>query len=119
MAKVFVQVSGSQRLIKKVISQGGSAMVKVGREFRCLQHLPEFDRPARRLPWPFCKLQPFRFSIIREIVSPGKIVGGIEFPSKERGDTTETEYNQTQVEQAIEIFLKGCRPDDEVSISVR
>jgi hypothetical protein len=93
--------------------------VVVGNEFRCLQHLPSFDRPVRRLRWPFSKLQPFRFDITRQIFSPGDVVAGVHFPSRDPGGPkTRFEYDQTQIDEAIEAFLDGCKPDDDVGILV-
>lgn len=49
---------------------------------------------------------------------PGDVVAGIELPSREHGGAvSEVEYNQTQIEEAIEIFLIGCQPDDELSVT--
>ena len=86
--------------------------MKVGNEFRCLQHFPSLDRPVRRLPWPFSRLQPFRFDITRQTFPPGDVVAGVQFPSKgPGGPKTKIEYNQTQIDEAIEALLDGCRPD--------
>jgi hypothetical protein len=115
----YISASEARAAIRKAITKGGSATLKVGDEFRCLQHFPSFNRPVRRLPWPFSKLQPFRFDITKQTFPPGKIVAGIQFPSTDPGGPKiKTEYNQNQIEEAIEAFLDGCKPDDDVSISI-
>lgn len=115
----YIPASEARAAIRKVIAKGGSASLKVGNEFRCLQYCPSFDRPARRLPWPFSKLQPFRFDITRQTFQPGEIVGGVQFPSKGlKGPKTKIEYNQTQIDEAIETFLNGSMPDDDVGILI-
>lgn len=113
-----IPATEARRAIRKVIAKGGSAMVKVGNEIRCLQHFPSFDRPPNRLPWPFSKFQPFRFRISKQTALPGEVIAGIEFPSRDNGSpVSEVEYNQTQIEEAIETLLNGCQPADEVSVS--
>ena len=115
----YIPASEARDAVRKVIAKGGSATLKVGNEFRCLQHFPSFDRPVRRLPWPFSKLQPFRFDITRQTFPPGDIVAGIQFPSRgPGGPKTQTEYNNTQIHEAIEVLLAGSKPDDEVSIMI-
>jgi hypothetical protein len=115
----YIPVSEARTAIRKVIAKGGSATVKVGDEFRCLQHFPSFDRPTRRLPWPFSKLQPFRFEITRQTFPLGEVIAGVQFPSKgPGGPKTRTEYNHKQIDEAIEVFLDGCKPDDDVGILI-
>jgi hypothetical protein len=115
----YIPVSEARAAIRKVIVKGGSATLKIGDEFRCLQHFPSFDRPVRRLPWPFSKLQSFRFDITKQTFPPGKIVAGVQFPSNDSGGPqTRIEYNQTQIDEAIEAFLDGCKPDDDVGILI-
>ena len=115
----YIPASQAPAAIRKVIAKGGSASVKVGNEFRCLQHFPSLDRPVRRLPWPFSRLQPFRFDITRQTFPPGDVVAGVQFPSKgPGGPKTKIEYNQTQIDEAIEALLDGCRPDDDVGILI-
>lgn len=115
----FMPASKARAAIRKVIAKGGSASLQVDNEFRCLQHFPSFDRPVRRFPWPFSKLQPFRFAIMRQTFTPGEVVAGIQFPSKgPSGPQTRTEYNQHQIDEAIEAFLNGCKPDDDVNILI-
>src|SRR5580658_27443 len=115
----YIPASKAHTAIRKVIANGGSATLKVGDEFRCLQHFPSFDRPVRRLPWPFSKLQPFRFNITKQTFPPGEVVAGVQFPSKgPGGPKTETEFNETQIDEAIETFLDGCKPDDDVAILI-
>lgn len=48
------------------------------------------------------------------------IVDGVpKFPSIEPGSSkTRVEYNQTQIEEAIDAFLDSCKPDDDVSILI-
>jgi len=114
---IYMAAANARPAIRKIIAKGGSAHVKVGCESRCLQYFPSFDRPKIRLPWPFSKLQPFRFDITRQAITPGKVVAGVEFPTKAiEGQKVRTEYNQNQVDEAIDAFLDGCQPDDEVSI---
>lgn len=121
----YIPVANARPAIRKVIAKGGSAMVKVGNEIRCLQHFPSCDRPRLRLPWPFSKIQPFRFTISKWIEPPKVNAAHIEFPSLDRfacvlnsdRPTMRTEYNQTQVRDAIETFLSDCQEDDEVSVS--
>lgn len=115
----YIPVSQARPAIRKVIAKGGSATVKVGDEFRFLQHFPSFDRPTRRLPWPSSKLQPFRFDVTRQTFPRGKVVAGVQFPSKgPGGPKTVTEYNQKQIDEAIKAFLEGCKPDDDVGILI-
>lgn len=115
----YIPASQARAAIRKVIAKGGSASLKVGNEFQCLQYFPSFDRPVRRLPWPFSTLQPFRFDITRQTFPPGEVVAGVQFPSKgPGGPKTKTEYNQTQIDEAIEAFLDGCKPDDDVGILI-
>ncbi len=115
----FIPVSEARDAIRKVIAKGGSATVKVGHETRCLQHFPSFDRPLRHLPWPFSKLQPFRFHITIQTFPLGEVVAGVQFPpTGPHGPETRTEYNQTQIEEAIETFLDGCKPENDVAILI-
>ena len=115
-----IPASQARAAIRKIITKGGSAGLKVGDEFRCLQHFPSCDRPVRRLPWPFSKLQPFRFDITKDTGPTITIVDGIpKFPSIGAGNSkSRVEYNQTQIEEAIDAFLDGCKPDDDVSILI-
>src|SRR5882724_12790374 len=100
-------------------SQIPSLQGRIQWQVRCLQHFPSFDRPVRRLPWPLSKFQPFRFDITRQTFAPGKVVAGVQFPSRDPGGPkTTTEYIQTQIEEAIDTFLDGCTPDDDVSITI-
>lgn len=115
----YIPASEAHTAIRKVIAKGGSASLKVGDEFRCLQHFPSFDRPARRLLWPFSKLQPLRFHITRQKFAPGPVVSGVQFPSRDTGGPeARTEYSQTQIDEAIDTFLAGSKPDDEVAILI-
>src|SRR5438552_956640 len=102
----YIPVAKARPAIRKVIAKGGSAMVQVGREIRCLQHFPTCDRPRIRFPWPLSKIQPFWFRISRRTSPRGKIVAGIELPSWDFGssaDETEIKYNHSQVEEGIEV----------------
>lgn len=115
----FIPVYKARGAIRRVIAKGGSASVKVGNEFRCLQHFPSADRPVRRLPWPLSKLQPFRFHTTKQTFPPGEVVAGVQFASKgPGGPETRTEYSHAQIDEAIDTFLDGCKPDDEVAILI-
>jgi hypothetical protein len=115
----FIPVSKARDAIRKVIGKGGCASVMVGDEARSLLHSPRFDRPERRFPWPFSKLQPLRFRITRQKMILGEVVVGVQFPPMgPAGPKTCTEYNKSQIEEGIDTLLSGCKPDDEVAISV-
>jgi len=116
----YIPASKARAALRKVIAKGGSAGVKVGDEFRCLQHFPSCDRPVRRLPWPLFKLQPFWFDITRNTGPAMTIVDGVpKFPSIGPGNSkTQVKYNHKQIEEALDSFLDGCKPGDDVSIMI-
>lgn len=46
-------------------------------------------------------------------------MAGVQFPSKSPGGPkTKTEYDQTQIDEAIGTLLDGCKPDDDVGIFI-
>ena len=116
----YIPASMARAALRKVIAKGGSAGVKVGDEFRCLQHFPSCDRPARRLPWPLSKLQPFWFDITRDTGPAMTIVDGVpKFPSIGPGTSkTLVRYTHKQIEEALDTFLEGCKPDDDGCIMI-
>ena len=118
-SQLFIPASEARGAIEKVIRKGGYAGVTVGDEFRCLRHFPSLDRPARRLPWPFSEMQPFRFAMTRQTFAPRQIAAGVQFSLGDpRGPLIETEYNKSQIEEAIDAFLDGSKPNDGVSITI-
>jgi len=116
---IIIQTKSEDAVIViKVLSVGGSAVIEVDDEYPVLQHFPSCDRPRGRLPWPLSKFQPFRFTIRLCKRTKGEVICGIEFPTPLDVDKKSEPiiFDHSQVEEGLNLFLSGARPDGEVSI---
>ena len=96
----YIPVVGCRPALKKILSIGGCAELRVGEELRTLQHFSG-DKPEKQLPWPLSKLQPFRFIVQRSKNGKGPAIGGIQFPQlfKNHEPIEEAIFDNTQVEE--------------------
>jgi hypothetical protein len=115
-----IPASQCQRYLKKVLSKGGSATIRVGKEIRCLQHFRSMHRPIKRLPWPLSKLQPFWFEIRFQETERGPVIGGIQFPPpldlKSTNKWEVVRFSNKQLQEGFAFFLRDASPDEMVLI---
>jgi len=49
---------------------------------------------------------------------PGELWREFSFRRRAKGPLAKTQYNQTQIDDAIQAFLEGCNPDDGIAILI-
>ena len=97
----FIEARGARGPMKKRLmrAEGGSCYLKVGNVTRLLSHNPVLDAPLSRLPWPSSKMQPHE---IRYVEMTGET------------RTAEQRFSGSQVDSAIQHFLRGVDPSEEL-----
>ncbi len=113
-----VKVSQATPALKKLVRVGGSAVIRVGDEYRAFQQV-KTQRPLVHLPWPLSKIQRSYFTITystfdkwTELMPSLKIAE----PGANHIQLGQETYDDAQLEQGIERFLKGAAPTDEIDI---
>jgi hypothetical protein len=99
----FIEARRARGPMKKRLmrAEGGSCYLKVGNVTRLLSHNPTLDAPLTRLPWPLSKMQPHE-------IRNEEMIGETR--------TAEQRFQGSQVDVAIEHFLRGVDPSEEVQL---
>ncbi len=116
-----IRVADARRSLLRVLRIGGSAGLRVGDEYRVMQHFPSFDRPRLRLPWPLSRFQPFSFTIRWSKATLIETVLGIPIPPNAvRSSDEEIEemtFDRNSLNEGLAFFLRDADPDDEISVT--
>ena len=88
-------------LVRKVLMRGGAAHLTVRGGERTLFHKPMIHAPMVKLPWPFCIGEMHDVELWIADATGKKLR-----PNKR--------FSRDGISQAIDSFLEGCSPDDEV-----
>jgi hypothetical protein len=117
----YMKVANARRALLRILRIGGSAGLRVGDEFRVLQHFPSFDRPQMRLPWPLSRFQPFSFTIRWSKATPIQTIDGIPVPPKAfrlpEEEIDEKTFDRTSLKEGLAFFLRDANPEDEISVT--
>jgi len=103
-----VKSGHAPRLIKRILMRRGTstAYLTVGKESRMLMHLSVSHEPVTRLPWPLSMMVMHDVEIVVSDSQGNKLK-----PNKR--------FAKGQINRAIEEFLAGSHPNDEVQINHR
>ena len=99
----FIEARRARGAMKKRLmrADGGCCYIKIGNVVRLLSHNAVLDAPPTRFPWPLSKMQPHE-------------IGYVEMTGETR--TAEHRFSGSQVDAAIEHFLRGVGPFQEVQL---
>jgi len=98
---MLIEARRARTAMKKHLTraEGGACCINVENVARLLSHNPALDAPLTRLPWPLSKIQAHN-------VRYTEMIGQTR--------TAELRFNGSQVDAAIEHFLRGVGPSEEV-----
>jgi len=97
------RATACRSLVRKVLMKGGAAHLTVKGEDRTLFHKPIIHAPLVKFPWPFCMDQMHDVELW--------ITG-----STGRKLRPNTRFSRDGLREAIDSFLEGSSPDDEVRV---
>ena len=103
MKSLFPEAKAARPAILEAMKTGGSAHVEVGGETRLLMHSPALDQALTKLPWPLSLLQPHQVTF-----------------ATYQGETciTEKKFQRGEINAAIDQFLSGVPPTDNVLVTI-
>lgn len=97
--------------LRLMLVRGGMAKWYDGHHTRVVCHIPELHRPLQRLPWPLSTIQPH---LIEFRIYDGDS-GDWALPGAE--PVHRHLYKKSEIETAIDAFLRGSEPDDVITLS--
>lgn len=101
----FLTVSECRPLLRRALENAYHifATIELNGRTRIISHHPMMHAPAKKLPWPFSKLQMHDVEIVYY---------------KAVGDPDSKRFTKDKINNAIEEFLTGVPPNHKISINV-